>query len=220
MTQRKAARETRAAYRARPKPRTVRRAKSSAGGLASKYPEQGKWTYDDWARLPNDGTRYEVIDGELYMTPPPSVPHQFAIANLLDAMSTFVRARRLGYVLPAPLGVRLPTQPVPFEPDIVFVSTARKTIIGKEYIEGVPDLVVEILSPSNWMYDRREKFNLYQSSGVPEYWIVDYRAKTVEVFVLEEDEFTLIGKWGVGETASSRVLSGFQVAVADIFRDV
>ncbi len=218
MTQRSKARETRTAYRARPKPRA--RAKSSAAVAASGFPEQGKWTYDDWARLPEDGTRYEVIDGELYMTPAPSVSHQFAIANLLDAMSSFVRARRLGYVLPSPLGVRLPNQPVPLEPDIVFVSAARKPIIGMEYIEGVPDLVVEILSPSNWMYDRHEKFRLYQTSGVPEYWIVDYRAKTVEVFVLEEGEFTLIGKWGVGETASSRGLSGFQVAVADIFRDV
>lgn len=220
MTQRRTTRETRTAYRARPKPRAVRRAKSSAAVLTSEYPEQGKWTYDDWARLPDDRTRYEVIDGELYMTPPPSISHQFATANLLDAMSTFVRARRLGFVLPSPLGVRLPNQPVPVQPDIVFVSSARKAIIGKEYIEGVPDLVVEILSPSNWIYDRHEKFDLYQSAGVPEYWIVDYRAKTVEVFVLEQGEFTLIGKWGVGETASSRVLSGFQVAVADILREV
>jgi Uma2 family endonuclease len=219
MTQRHKARETHTAYRAR-KPRPPRRAKSSAAVLASEYPEQGKWTYDDWARLPDDGTRYEVIDGELYMTPPPSVPHQSALVYLVTKMSNFVESRGLGYVLPAPLGVRLPNQPVPLEPDIVFVSSARKAIIGREYVEGVPDLLVEILSPSNWMYDRHEKFRLYQTSGVPEYWIVDYRAKTVEVFVLEEGEFTLIGKWGAGETASSRVLSGFQVAVTDVFRDV
>ena len=149
MTQRRTTRETRAAYRAL-KPRAARRAKSTTAAVASAFPEQGKWTYDDWARLPD----------------------------------------------------------------------ARKAIIGKEYIEGVPDLVVEILSPSNWMYDRQEKFRLYQTSGVPEYWIVDYRAKAVEAFVLENGEFALIGKWGVGETASSRGLSGFQIAVADIFRDI
>ncbi len=218
MTQGHKARETRPAYRARAKPRA--RAKSSAAVLAPGFPEQGKWTYDDWARLPDDGTRYEVINGELYMTPSPSVSHQSASAHLFTRMSTFIESRGLGIVFSAPLGVRLPNQPVPVQPDIVFVSSARKSIIGKEYIEGVPDLVVEILSPSNWMYDRQEKFRLYQTSGVPEYWIVDYRAKTVEVFVLEEGEFTLIGKWGVGETASSRGLSGFQVAVADIFREV
>jgi len=220
MTQRKTARETRTAYRARSKPRASRRARLRAAAVGSKYPEQGKWTYDDWARLPDDGTRYEVIDGELHMTPPPSVSHQFTIANLLDAMRAFVRVGQLGFVLPSPIGVQLPNQPVPLQPDIVFVSSARKAIIGKEYIEGVPDLIVEILSPSNWMYDRHEKFRLYQTSGVPEYWIVDYRARTVEVFVWGEGEFTLIGKWDAGETASSRVLSGFQVTVADIFRDV
>ncbi len=218
MTQRQKTRETRTAYRARSKPRA--RAKSSAAVLASGFPEQGKWTYDDWVRLPDDRTRYEVIDGELYMTPPPSISHQFASVRLLTKMSNFVESRGLGIVFSAPLGVRLPNQPVPVQPDIVFVSSARKSIIGKEYIEGAPDLVVEILSPGNWMYDRHEKFRLYQTSGVSEYWIVDYRAKTVEVFVLEEGEFTLIGKWGVGETASSRGLNGFQVAVADIFRDV
>ena len=216
MTRRHKARETRTAYS---KSRPPRRAKSSAAALASEHPEQGKWTYDDWARLPDDGTRYEVIDGELYMTPPPSVSHQFTIANLLDAMSTFVRTRQLGFVLPLPIGVRLPNQPVPLEPDIIFVSAARKAIIGKEYIEGVPDLIVEILSPGNWMYDRHDKFRLYQTSGVPEYWIVDYRAKTVEVFVLEEGEFTLIGKWGVEETASSRGVSSLRMSVADNLRD-
>ena len=219
MTQRRTTRETRAAYRAL-KPRAARRAKSTTAAVASAFPEQGKWTYDDWARLPDDGTRYEVIDGELYMTPPPSVSHQSASIRLTTAIATYVDAKGLGFVFAAPIGVRLPHQPVPLEPDIVFISSARKAIIGKEYIEGVPDLVVEILSPSNWMYDRQEKFRLYQTSGVPEYWIVDYRAKTVEAFVLENGEFALIGKWGVGETASSRGLSGFQIAVADIFRDI
>jgi Uma2 family endonuclease len=219
MTQRGKARETRAAYRAR-KPRAPRRKKSTAAVSTSEYPEQGKWTYDDWVRLPDDGTRYEVIDGELYMTPPPSVSHQFTIAHLLVAMSNFVFDHQLGVVFPSPLGVRLPTQSVPLEPDIVYISSAHKSIIGKEYIEGVPDLVVEVLSPGNWMYDRHEKYQLYQTARVPEYWIVDYRAKTVEVFVLEQSEFTLIGKWGVSEAASSRVLNGFQVAVVDIFREV
>lgn len=220
MTQRQKTRETRTAYHAHPKPRAARRAKSPAAALASEYPEQGKWTYDDWARLPDDGTRYEVIDGDLYMTPPPSVSHQSASIRLVTLMSNFVESRGLGFVFAAPIGVRLPSQPVPLEPDIVFVSSARKAIIGKEYIEGAPDLLVEILSPSNWIYDRHEKFNLYQSSGVPEYWIVDYRAQTVEVFVLEKGEYTLTGKWSAGEKATSRVLDGFQIAVADVFRDV
>ncbi len=184
------------------------------------WPEQGKWTYDDWAQLPDDGTRYEVIDGVLHMTPPPTTSHQFVSVHLLTAMKNHADAKNLGYVLSAPVGVRLPAHPVPFQPDIVFVGVARKAIIGKQYIEGVPDLVVEILSPSNWPYDRQEKFRVYQAAGVPEYWIVDYRAKSVEVFVLDEGEYVLLGKWGVGDTASSRTLAGFQIAAADVFRDL
>jgi len=212
-------RETRVAYRARTQPR-VPKARASVAPPVHEWPEQGQWTYDDWARLPDDGTRYEVIDGELAMAPPPATPHQFASGNFFELMRLFVRARKLGYVLAAPIGVRLPTQPVPLEPDIVFVSAAHKSIIEQQYIEGVPDLVVEVLSPSNWIYDRKEKFNVYKLAGVPEYWIVDYRAKTIEVFVFEKRDYALLGKWTLGETAISRALEGFQVRVDEVFRDV
>ncbi|MBM3127264.1 MAG: Uma2 family endonuclease [Chloroflexi bacterium] len=223
MTKPRKARETRSAYRAKPRARRVaetRVAAPSAPPIEYHYPEQGQWTYDDWARLPDDGTRYEVIDGELFMTPPPAIAHQYSLDGLLFAMTSFVKARRLGRVISSPVGVRLPAQPVPLEPDIVFVSAARKSIIAEKYIEGVPDLVVEILSPSNWIYDRKEKFQVYRAAGVPEYWIVDYRAKTVEVFVFEKGDYALLGKWGLGETALSRALDGFQVAVAEIFQDI
>ena len=220
MTKPHKTREVRPAYRARAKPQSRRVAVRSVPTTEYHYPEQGRWTYDDWARLPDDGTRYEVIDGELYMTPPPATPHQFTSGNLFELMRLFVRAKKLGHVLASPIGVRLPTQRVPLEPDIVFVAAAHKSIIQEQYIEGVPDLVVEVLSPSNWIYDRKEKFNVYKLAGVPEYWIVDYRAKTVEVFVFERGDYALLGKWSLGETATSRVLDGFQAVVAEIFRDI
>ncbi|MCX7840419.1 MAG: Uma2 family endonuclease [Anaerolineae bacterium] len=220
MTKTRTTRETRGTYRVR-KPRARRTAETRvAAPVAYQYPEQGKWTYDDWARLPENGTRYEVIDGVLYMTPPPTTSHQFSIVRLLNKMANYVESRNLGWVVASPIGVRLPTQPVPFEPDIVFVSRAHKSIIQEQYIEGVPDLVVEVVSPSNWIYDRKEKFLVYQTAGVPEYWIVDYRAKTIEVFYWEDGAYVLLGKWGTGETASSRVLDGFQVSVNDIFREL
>jgi Uma2 family endonuclease len=217
-------RETRTAYRAKERTHHAKSRKTVVStpsvALPWQPPEQGKWTYADWSRLPDDGTRYEVIDGELYMTPPPAISHQMSLTNLLDALRAFVRERNLGIVLPSPIGVHLPTQPVPVEPDIVYVSAAHKSIMGKEYIEGVPDLVIEVLSPSNWIYDRKEKYQVYQTARVPEYWIVDYRAKTIEVFVLEQGAYALLDKWGVGDDAASRVLDGFQVSVADIFRDI
>lgn len=220
MTKTRQARETRTAYRpVKARPPAKLRART-AQQLAPELPEQGNWTYADWMRLPNDSTRYEVIDGVLNMTPPPAIAHQFTSGNLVELMRAFVRARQLGFVIASPVGVRLPTQPVPLQPDIVYVSAARKSIIGKEYIEGAPDLVVEILSPGNWIYDRKEKYQVYQTAGVPEYWIADYRLKTIKVFALEEDGYALLGKWSIGEVAVSRALDGFQAAVADIFRDI
>lgn len=184
------------------------------------WPEQGRWTYEDWARLPDDGTRYEVIGGVLHRTPPPNIPHQTVSGRLVFGMTAHVQRGELGWVFAAPVGVRLPNHPVPFQPDIVFVSAERKAIIGRQYIEGVPDLVVEIISPSNWPYDRQEKFRVYQMAGVPELWLVDYRAKTIEVFALEEGEYVLLGKWGLNDVAVSRALPGFQIGVAEVFRNL
>lgn len=185
------------------------------------WPEQGQWTYDDWLQLPDNGTRFEIIDGTLHMSPPPSAAHQFTSAHLFAAIYQHVHTHDLGHVACAPIGVRLPNQSVPLQPDIVFIAKEHAHIIGRQYIEGVPDLVVEILSPSNWPYDRNEKFKVYQDAGVPECWLLDYRAKTAEPFLLEDGEYVLHqGILTIGDVVHAHVLTGFQIAVADIFRDV
>lgn len=183
------------------------------------WPEQGHWTYEDWRNLPEDGSRYEVIDGNLFMSPPPSVGHQKASNSLAYLLTDYVYKHNLGHIFTAPVGVQLPNQPVPLQPDIVFIANRNEKIISSQYIEGVPDLVVEILSPSNWPYDRNEKFLTYQQAGVPEYWIVDYREKTVERFTLDEGEYLLWkGVRQVGDIVSSQVLPGLEIAVTNIFR--
>ncbi len=131
-------------------------------------PAQGDWTYEDWLRLPDDSFRYEVLDGVLYMTPPPAIKHQRASLCLASEMRAFVSEHNLGEVLIAPCGVRLPTQPVPVQPDIFFISAARQYIADEQYVEGAPDLVVEVLLPSTWLYDRTEKFQAYLTAGVQE----------------------------------------------------
>ena len=180
-------------------------------------PEQNRWTYQDWLRLPDDGFRYEVLNGKLYLTPPPTIAHQNAISELGTRMHGFARQANLGIVLLSPVGVQLPSQPVPVQPDLVFIRADRRDILGENYVEGAPDLVVEVLSPSNWLYDRREKLLAYQQAGVPEYWIVDPRARTVEVLVLEQGKYTLVNEFGSGETATSQALPGFEIAVDDLF---
>lgn len=180
-------------------------------------PEQGQWTYDDWAQLPSNGWKYEVLNGELFMTSPPTVSHQDASDELLAQMRTYAKQRRLGKVFSSPIGVRLPTQPVPVQPDVLFVKKEHLSIVTKTYIEGAPDLVVEILSPSNWTYDRQEKFEVYRAAGVSEYWIVDYRAKSIEVFNLDNGSYVLSGKFTSGQTAASTALAGFSIPVDEVF---
>ena len=184
---------------------------------AESWPEQGQWTFEDWLRLPDDGFRYELIQGELLMSPPPSIEHQNAVSSLLAEMRLFARKHYLGLVLTSPVGVRSPQWKGVLQPDILFVSSERADIVQKDYIEDAPDLVVEILSPSNWMIDRGRKQEAYRQAGVREYWIVDYRAQTVDVLVLEGGDYMQHGHYGVGDMALSEVLIGMSIPVVEVF---
>ena len=182
-----------------------------------RFPRQGEWTYEHWPNFPDDGWKHEIIDGVLYLMPPPAIFHQDTSAELFVAMRSYAKLHGLGKVLAAPCAVKLPGQPVPVEPDILFVKTARQSIIESTQIKGVPDLIVEILSPSNANYDRTTKFKLYQQEGVPECWLVDYRAKTIELFVLVENSYQLMGKYRGNEIVTSTQLPGFQIVAETIF---
>lgn len=182
-----------------------------------RFPRQGEWTYRDWLNFPNDGWKYEIIDGVLYMSPPPTINHQRSSLKLARKMAEHAEDNDLGEVLEAPCGVRLPDQPVPVEPDLLFVKKERREIIGQQYVEGAPDLVVEILSPSNPNYDRQTKSRVYQEAGIPEYWLVDYQAKTIEVLTLIEGAYTLAGKYAEEDVVTSNQLAGFKVAVKAVF---
>lgn len=143
-----------------------------------------RWTYAEFARLPESGsTRYEIIDDELVVTPAPSARHQLVIAALLYHLYGFAREHELGTVLPAPIDVLFGDGNY-FEPDLVFVADERKHLISDRGIEGPPDLVIEVLSPSTRHRDRGVKLDRYRRFGVPEYWIVDPDERTIEVHAL------------------------------------
>lgn len=181
------------------------------------FPRQGEWTYEHWRQFPNDGWKYEILDGVLYMSPPPTINHQDVSGELFARMRLFARDHTLGTVLEAPCGVRLPTQSVPVEPDIFFIRRERRHIIEERYVEGAPDLVVEVLSRSNADYDRTIKYAQYERAGVTEYWLVNYWDETIAIYNLAEQQYRLTGIFQRGDTATSQVLSGFQIAVADLF---
>src|SRR5436305_5007458 len=161
------------------------------------FPAQGEWTYEDYLRLPDDGRRYEVLKGVLYMPPAPGPLHQDAVLNLGALARSYLRSNPVGKVYIAPLDVILPGGlATPVQPDFVYLSNERRGLVGERAIEGAPDLVAEVLSPSNSVEDRRTKFEIYAAAGEREYWNLDPRVQTVEVFTLENDAYTRLGKFG------------------------
>ncbi|MGH2457629.1 MAG: Uma2 family endonuclease [Chloroflexota bacterium] len=129
-------------------------------------------TYDDLVELPNDRNRYELFEGDLQVTAAPNLSHQTAVTNLMVILGNQVRSGRLGWVFTAPFDVLLSDISV-VEPDLLFVSRARRGILVPRHVRGAPDLVVEVLSPSTAQVDRGVKRQLYARYGVANYWRVD-----------------------------------------------
>ena len=178
---------------------------------------QARLTYQDYFDLPESDGRYELIDGELYMAPTPIPEHQDFLAELFTMIRAFVREHRLGRVYFAPLAVAL-SEYVVLQPDMMFISNERLEIIKwGHYVQGAPDLVVEVLSPSTTRHDRTVKRELYARYGVREYWIADVIGRTVEVNVYEGDKFTAAGIYGEGETFESPLLPGLMVDISGVF---
>ena len=145
-------------------------------------------TYADYCALPEDGRRYEILDGALVVSPAPVPRHQGASIHLSALLHRYVRQRRLGRVYTAPIDVLLSPTTI-CQPDIVFVASANESLITERAIEGPPDLLVEILSPSTARRDRGIKARLYAGFGVAHYWIVDARRRRLEAFVREGGTF-------------------------------
>ncbi len=175
-------------------------------------------TIADLERFPDDGNRYELIDGELFVSAAPLKPHQRALKRLFRKLDEFVEENDLGEVYFAPFDVDL-TLPgasgdTRVEPDLFFVSKARVNII-QERVQGAPDLVVEILSESTSRVDLYDKRDAYRAAAVKEYWVVNPGDQTVAVyrFATGEPRLVLFPK----DTLTTPMLPGFQLSVAYIF---
>ena len=150
------------------------------------HPARRGWSYAEFARLPDDGNRYEVIAGELFVTPSPSPVHTRIAFNLARILEAFVAAHDLGWVTPAPVDVLLGEDDY-VQPDVVFIRREHGKEVTDRGIEFPPDLVIEVLSPSTAFQDRGLKRERYARFGVPEYWIIDPTARRVEVYHLGAD---------------------------------
>jgi Uma2 family endonuclease len=213
--------------------------------------EKRKFTYEDYLKTPDD-RRYELIEGELIMTPSPVPYHQWISKNIEYELERFVRERNLGKVFYAPCDVYFDDENL-VQPDILFISKERLHIIGEKNIQGAPDLVIEILSettaykdlvnpaPRGYtrgigvfplgfsctihprLYSRGflwcgvKKKRLYAKFGVKEYWIVDPEEKTVEIYSLKDNQFTLIKSITEKNSLESPLLSGLMINLKKVF---
>ncbi len=177
-----------------------------------------RFSYQDYKNLPEcEGKHYELLDGDLIMTPSPSWKHQQVAGKLEMRLRLFVEQHRLGRVADAPLDVVMGEDVV--QPDILFISRRRSEVIREQEVRGAPDLVVEVLSPSTGKRDRTYKKTLYARLGVREYWLVDPAGEAVEVLVAEGEGFRQFGLYGKGETLRSSILEGLEIRLEEVFAD-
>jgi Uma2 family endonuclease len=175
-----------------------------------------KFTYEDLKLIPPDRNRYEIVDGELFATPPQGTLHQGILGNILAALHQHVRQHRLGQVLVAPVDVVFDKGTV-LEPDLLFVSTSRLHYIGEDNLSGPPDLAVEVISESTKRLDREVKLKQYALYGVGEYWLVDPEGKNVKIFRLKGEEYELAERLGFGDALTSPLFPGLELAVAGLW---
>jgi Uma2 family endonuclease len=174
-----------------------------------------KYTHADLLAIPYDGKRREIVDGEMVVSPSPSLTHQRVLRSLAYALMKYLEANPIGEVFVAPLDVILGELDV-LEPDIFFVLNEHRPIL-RDWVRGAPDLVVEILSPTTAANDRGPKLKAYARHQVPEYWIVDPESCTLEVYRLAQNGYELTRIFSVEEALTSTLLPGFSVALGSLF---
>jgi Uma2 family endonuclease len=177
-----------------------------------------RYAYADLQHTPDDGNRYEIIGGELIVSAAPLVLHQRFLYLLARRFGDHVDRRRLGRVYFAPIDVKFSTNDV-VEPDLIFIRRDRLSIVEAAYVNGPPDALLEVLSASTRGQDLGRKFTLYESEGVPEYWIADPDVPELMLFVLGAD-----GKYErihpEGGVLRSRVLPEFAIDLNDLYSEL
>jgi Uma2 family endonuclease len=175
-----------------------------------------KLTFEQFRELPNDGKRYELVHGELHVTPAPAMRHQLVLQNLSENLGPYVHKNHRGEVCQAPLDIRLGEETV-LQPDLIFISKARAGIIQENWIEGAPDLAVEVLSLSTAGHDRATKLPIYAEARVTEVWFIDPKANTVEVLSLQGAKYVVEATYAGHHVLTSNLFPGWQLPLDDLF---
>jgi Uma2 family endonuclease len=185
--------------------------------IAQLFPNQGDWTEAEYLALDTNHL-IEFSNGHLEFLPMPTQSHQFIVLFLYRALWAFVNERAWGTVLVAPLRLRI--RPRKYrEPDVVFLAAEHDALRGEQYWLGA-DLVMEVVSPDDPERDYIEKRADYAEAGIAEYWIVDPARRLITVLALVGEAYEPAGEFTPGMEATSRLLSGFAVDVAEVFAAV
>ena len=179
-------------------------------------------TIADWEAMPyGDGNRYELIEGELFVSRSPGLTHQIVSDNLITLLRIFLKLNRIGTAVSTP-GLIL-SEYSGVIPDLVYFSNeSRQRVVSGERLTSAPDLVIEILSKGaeNTRRDRVVKRQLYAKHHVPEYWIIDCHRRAIEIYRLEGRSLVLVTTFQNNHEVSTNTLPGFSCSVSEIFEHI
>ena len=177
-----------------------------------------KLTWDDIKDWPEDAGRTEIVDGELVMSPTPATRHQRICTCLTGEIGSFLQQRDCGPFFGCAMHVILGPH-VHYEPDLCFITKRRRHIVKEKFIDGPPDLVIEVISESNRTHDTVVKFQHYAQYGVAEYWLVDPRDNEISTWYLEGNEYVLLGRAHPGGLVVSQVLGGLELDPSSVLSE-
>ena len=174
-------------------------------------------TAQDYRSLPQSGEQYQLIEGDLHMAPAPNRFHQDISRNILLSIANYLETHPVGIIYSAPFDVYLNDVNV-FQPDLVFITRENFGVLTDAGVEGVPDLIVEILSPGTAKLDRNPKPRVYAESGVRELWLIDPEAGSVAVYYLQKNALQPAAVYSAEDRFTSNFFPGLFFSTVDIFK--
>ncbi len=183
----------------------------------STVPRRRVYTYQDYLALPDDGRRYEIIKGEIYMSPAPNLEHQRVSGNLFGTIWTYLQTHPVGEVYSAPADVILSDIDV-LQPDLIFISKENFDCLTRAHVQGAPDLVVEVLSPGTEKRDRTLKLQKYSEFGAQEYWMANEEKATVEIWRRQGGKLAFHALLDRTQILTTPLLPGLEISLEKIFK--
>ena len=183
-----------------------------------------KLTFEEWLQLPETRERYEIVDGVMYMPPGPDPDHQWIQQEVYSIGREFAKRSGLGVFMLAPLDLVIQREPLRVrQPDVMFLNSARTGIRrrndlrGRAPLEVSPDIVIEVLSPSNTRREMESRLEDYKQIGVYQCWLFSPEAETAEIIDLTGNEPRSAAVFGVGDVLRTELLPGFELSLAEVF---